>query len=71
MQDNGQDDEQHDYERGSLTFTQVYSIASTARLKLRTEADLPEHNLRRLVAHANLLDRKPDSNARRSGTHLA
>lgn len=39
-----------------MSLTQVYYIASTARSKLGREASRPDHNLRRLVGHANLLD---------------
>jgi len=39
-----------------MSLTQTYRIASTARGKLGREAARPDHNLRRLVGHANLLD---------------
>lgn len=44
--------------RENLTLSQVYSIASDARIKLGREADQVNHNLRRLVGHANMLDRE-------------
>lgn len=34
----------------------MYAIASTAKAKLGTEVDRPDHRLRILVGHANLLD---------------
>lgn len=39
-----------------MSLTQTYRIASTARGKLGMEASRPDHNLRLLVGHANLLD---------------
>lgn len=39
-----------------MSLTQTYRIASTARSKLGREASRSDHNLRRLVGHANLLD---------------
>lgn len=39
-----------------MSLTQTYYIASTARSKLGREAQQADHNLRRLVGHANLLD---------------
>ena len=39
-----------------MSLTQTYYVASTARSKLGREAGRPDHNLRRLVGHANLLD---------------
>jgi hypothetical protein len=39
-----------------MSLSQTYFIASTARAKLGKEACKPDHNLRRLVGHANLLD---------------
>ena len=39
-----------------LTTTKVHYLAYRSLQKLRGEADLPEHNLRRLVSHATLLD---------------
>jgi predicted acetyltransferase len=34
----------------------THDLARTANLKLRKEASLPEHRLRFLVSHANMLD---------------
>jgi hypothetical protein len=39
-----------------MSISQTYLIASTARSKLGREATRADHNLRRLVGHANLLD---------------
>jgi len=39
-----------------MSLSQTYYIASSARSKLGKEAVKPDHNLRRLVGHANLLD---------------
>jgi hypothetical protein len=39
-----------------MSLTQTYYIASSARAKLGREACRPDHNLRLLVGHANLLD---------------
>lgn len=39
-----------------MSLTQTYYVASTARSKLGKEAGRADHNLRRLVGHANLLD---------------
>jgi hypothetical protein len=39
-----------------MSLSQTYYIASTARGKLGKEAVKSDHNLRRLVGHANLLD---------------
>lgn len=39
-----------------MSLTTTYFIASSARSKLGREASRPDHNLRRLVGHANLLD---------------
>lgn len=39
-----------------MSVTQTYYLAHTARGKLSTEASRPDHNLRLLVGHANLLD---------------
>lgn len=39
-----------------MSLTQTYRIASAARNKLCREASRPDHNLRLLVGHANLLD---------------
>jgi hypothetical protein len=39
-----------------MSLSQTYHVASTARAKLGREACRADHNLRRLVGHANLLD---------------
>ncbi|KAJ9649497.1 hypothetical protein H2201_006153 [Coniosporium apollinis] len=39
-----------------MSLTQTYYIAASARSKLGKEASRPDHNLRLLVGHANLLD---------------
>jgi hypothetical protein len=39
-----------------MSLTQTYFVASQARTKLGREASRPDHNLRLLVGHANLLD---------------
>ncbi|KAI1936055.1 hypothetical protein LOZ58_004896 [Ophidiomyces ophidiicola] len=39
-----------------MTITQTYFLAHTARAKLSREASRPDHNLRLLVGHANMLD---------------
>ena len=39
-----------------MSLSQTYFIASSARKKLGKEASKPDHNLRLLVGHANLLD---------------
>lgn len=39
-----------------MSLTQTYYVASTARSKLGREAGRADHDLRRLVGHANLLD---------------
>jgi len=39
-----------------MSLTQTYYIAASARSKLGREACRPDHNLRLLVGHANLLD---------------
>ncbi|KAK0258136.1 hypothetical protein LTS09_006876 [Friedmanniomyces endolithicus] len=39
-----------------MSLTSIYYTASTARTKLGREANRADHNLRRLVGHANLLD---------------
>lgn len=39
-----------------MSLTRTYAVASTARSKLGREAGRADHNLRRLVGHANLLD---------------
>ncbi|KAI1149419.1 hypothetical protein F4825DRAFT_52046 [Nemania diffusa] len=43
-------------QRKSMSITQTYFLAHKARAKLSTEAARPDHNLRLLVGHANLLD---------------
>ena len=40
----------------SMSITQTYFLAHKARAKLSSEAARPDHNLRLLVGHANLLD---------------
>lgn len=42
--------------KARMSLTQTYYVASTARSKLTREAGRGDHNLRRLVGHANLLD---------------
>jgi len=39
-----------------MSVTQTYTIAYQARGKLAKEANCPDHNLHRLVCHANMLD---------------
>lgn len=39
-----------------MSLTQTYYLAHKARAKLSHEAAMPDHNLRLLVGHANLLD---------------
>ena len=39
-----------------MSLSQTYYVASSARAKLSREASRPDHNLRLLVGHANLLD---------------
>lgn len=39
-----------------MSITQTYYLAHKARAKLSHEASMPDHNLRLLVGHANLLD---------------
>ena len=39
-----------------MSLTRTYQVAATARSKLGSEARRPEHRLRHLVGHANLLD---------------
>ncbi|KAL1955496.1 hypothetical protein VTO42DRAFT_8522 [Malbranchea cinnamomea] len=39
-----------------MSLTQTYFLAHTARAKLSREAQRPDHNLRLLVGHANMLD---------------
>jgi hypothetical protein len=40
----------------TMSLTQTYYLAHKARAKLSHEAAMPDHNLRLLVGHANLLD---------------
>src|SRR6478609_5725341 len=40
----------------NMSITQTYYLAHKARAKLSSEAAQPDHNLRLLVGHANLLD---------------
>lgn len=47
---------QHQQPKKSMSITQTYFLAHKARAKLSTEAARPDHNLRLLVGHANLLD---------------
>ncbi|KAI1457152.1 hypothetical protein F4805DRAFT_429703 [Annulohypoxylon moriforme] len=42
--------------RKKMSITQTYYLAHKARAKLSNEAARPDHNLRLLVGHANLLD---------------
>ncbi|KFY25014.1 hypothetical protein V491_01934 [Pseudogymnoascus sp. VKM F-3775] len=42
--------------RKTMSITQTYYLAHSARGKLSTEASRSDHRLRRLVGHANLLD---------------
>ncbi|KAI0013900.1 hypothetical protein F4779DRAFT_297634 [Xylariaceae sp. FL0662B] len=42
--------------RKTMSVTQTYFLAHKARAKLSNEAARPDHNLRLLVGHANLLD---------------
>ncbi|PNY27911.1 Uncharacterized protein TCAP_02180 [Tolypocladium capitatum] len=42
--------------RKTMSITQTYYLAHQARAKLSREAAQPDHDLRRLVGHANLLD---------------
>jgi len=42
--------------RKTMSITQTYYLAHKARAKLSSEAAQPDHNLRLLVGHANLLD---------------
>ncbi|KAI1765102.1 hypothetical protein GGR53DRAFT_287531 [Hypoxylon sp. FL1150] len=43
-------------QRKKMSITQTYFLAHKARAKLSHEAAQPDHNLRLLVGHANLLD---------------
>ena len=42
--------------RRKMSLSQTYAVAHTARAKLAREASRSDHNLRRLVGHANMLD---------------
>ena len=42
--------------RKKFSATEAYAIACIARSKLGKEADQADHNLRRMVGHANMLD---------------
>jgi len=44
------------FKRKTMSITQTYYLAHKARGKLSSEAARPDHNLRLLVGHANLLD---------------
>lgn len=44
------------FKRKTMSITQTYYLAHKARAKLSSEAGRPDHNLRLLVGHANLLD---------------
>lgn len=44
------------FKRKTMSITQTYYLAHKARSKLSHEAARPDHNLRLLVGHANLLD---------------
>lgn len=44
------------HDRHNASVKHVYGIAAVARTKLGAAASEAEHNLRRLVGHANLLD---------------
>ena len=41
---------------GKPSLTETYQVATTCRLKLGKEADRSDHELRKLVCHANMLD---------------
>lgn len=43
-------------QKKAMSITQTYFLAHKARAKLSNEAARPDHNLRLLVGHANLLD---------------
>ncbi|KAI0443837.1 hypothetical protein F4803DRAFT_294363 [Xylaria telfairii] len=43
-------------QKQKMSITQTYFLAHKARAKLSSEAARPDHNLRLLVGHANLLD---------------
>ncbi|KAK5001181.1 hypothetical protein LTR66_000058 [Elasticomyces elasticus] len=44
------------FKKQKMSLTQTYFVASAARTKLGREAGRPDHDLRLLVGHANLLD---------------
>ena len=44
------------FKRKTMSITQTYYLAHKARSKLSSEASRPDHNLRLLVGHANMLD---------------
>ncbi|KAF3770129.1 hypothetical protein M406DRAFT_354271, partial [Cryphonectria parasitica EP155] len=44
------------FKKQKMSITQTYYLAHKARAKLSHEAAMPDHNLRLLVGHANLLD---------------
>lgn len=44
------------FKRKTMSITQTYFLAHKARAKLSSEAARPDHDLRLLVGHANLLD---------------
>ncbi|RWA11870.1 hypothetical protein EKO27_g3245 [Xylaria grammica] len=44
------------HHKKTMSITQTYFLAHKARAKLSSEAARPDHNLRLLVGHANLLD---------------
>lgn len=46
---------------GSMADADIYFLASRARSKLTTQASQPDHNLRKLVSHANMLDNLMDT----------
>jgi hypothetical protein len=46
-----------------MSLTRTYAVASTARSKLGREASRADHNLRRLVGHANLADAEREQEA--------
>ena len=43
-------------QRARVSLTETYSVATTCRAKLGKEANRADHELRRLVGHANMLD---------------
>lgn len=43
-------------QRKTISLTETYSVATTCRSKLGKEAGRADHELRRLVGHANMLD---------------